>query len=355
MKRLLPVLVVIALVLVLAACSDNKEEDKTTSVSIASITGTTGITGRDITATAGEYTSKTAGELYWYYTATKADSGFNTGAVSELTPLKTTTDDEGNTVADTGIPSEEFGEFSYGKWNFRISAYYYETDEDGTETQVEFYSAQDNYVTLSSSNKTLSVNVTLTQSTGETGEICISGIKFYQKDVTVSDETEDFDISNVNGYLLYYVIDPDEGNVSEESFDPASYWEQDEDKEMLTDSGLLLEDISVGYHQLAIYLVLDYSIYDEETESTESEEETESTESEEVYTPDSYDIIASAYVSDSGVYVRAGAKSVVSGYIQEGLTTTVTISQITAEYTETDSDGEETTTSTVIYPASESE
>ena len=197
---------------------------------------------------------------------------------------------------------------------------------------------------LNSSNKTLSVNVTLTQSTGETGEICISGIKFYQKDVTVSDDTEDFDISNVDGYLLYYVIDQDE--VSSESFDPASYWVQDEEKEMLTDSGLLLDDISVGYHQLAIYLVLDYSIYDEETESTESEE---------VYTPDSYDIIASAYVSDSGVYVRAGAKSVVSGYIQEGLTTTVTISQITAEYTETDSDGEETTTSTVIYPASESE
>lgn len=345
MKKLLPVLVVIALVLVLAACSDNKEEDKTTSVSIASITGTTGITGRDITATAGEYTSKTADELYWYYTATKADSGFNTGAVSDLTPLKTTTDDDGNTVAATGIPSEEFGEFSYGKWNFRISAYYY---EDGTETQVEFYSAQDNYVVLNSSNKTLSVNVTLTQSTGETGEICISGIKFYQKDVTVSDDTEDFDISNVDGYLLYYVIDQDE--VSSDSFDPASYWAQDEDKEMLTDSGLLLDDISVGYHQLAIYLVLDYSIYDEETESTESEEETGST-----YTPDSYDIIASAYVSDSGVYVRAGAESVVSGYIQEGLTTTVTISQITAEYTETDSDGEETTTSTVIYPASESE
>ena len=269
-----------------------------------------------------------------------------------MTPLKTTTDDEGNTVADTGIPSGEFGEFSYGKWNFRISAYYYETDEDGTKTQVEFYSAQDNYVVLNSSNKTLSVNVTLTQSTGETGEICISGIKFYQKDVTVSDDTEDFDISDVDGYLLYYVIDQDE--VSSESFDPASYWVQDEDKEMLTDSGLLLEDISVGYHQLAIYLVLDYSIYEEETESTESDEESEE-ETGSTYTPDSYDIVASAYVSDNGVYVRAGAKSVVSGYIQEGLTTTVTISQITAEYTETDSDGEETTTSTVIYPASESE
>lgn len=311
MRKLLPLLLLF--LVLLFSCDDSS------SGSASSETGSLVlqvITSRD-SVLEGEdaaYETKDADELYWTYTAVKADKGLTTGQVTTATPLYT--DSSGNVLP--GIPGDEFGEFSYGAWTFCLNAYY--IDEE-TGENVAYYKGEETSVTVSSKTNTVSVNVSLVEAGDEedNGELWIYGIVGYEIDDTELSNPIDF--AQVDDYYLYYELNED--------YDPSAIdtenWSLDEDKEMTTSQGLTLS-VEPGYYNLAIYLVTSYvdNLYDD-------------------------DIIASAYLS-TPVLVKPNATASVSGYLVEGVVTAATLEVVTLSSTEYDEDGDAYESESQIYP-----
>ena len=198
--------IALAFLLVLTACSESsKTPDETVEVRLTGKSDA--LAAKALTVTNESYTLAKSGELYWTYTAVKADGYFTTGQTSSETWLSTTTstDEEGNetTTVNPDIPSSLPGKFSVGDWSFTFNAY---TSADMSEDSL-YYQGTECSVTLSSGGEnTVPVNVVLV--TGETGtlEITVSG--FENSDGTTADLT--------GSYTLKYTL---EGGALDEAFD----------------------------------------------------------------------------------------------------------------------------------------
>ena len=229
--------IALAFLLVLSACSESsKTPDETVEVRLTE--NSDALAAKSLTATSGSYSTASSDELYWTYTAVKADSYFSTGQTSSETWVSTSTDDDGNVTVSAGLPESLPGKFSVGAWVFTFNAY---TSADMNDDYL-FYQGTGNSVTLSSGDEnTVSVTVELYEAVkadedGNTyGTLVVYGITF------VSQDGETQTLSDIT---LWYSID--DGTLTE-----------DADEAMLassTDDGLTFEELEPGSHTFYAYV-----------------------------------------------------------------------------------------------------
>ena len=212
-------------------------DDYTVEVSISRSSQSAGssdtLAPKSLTATSGSYSTATSGELYWTYTAVKADSYFATGQTDSETWLSSSTDDDGNVTVSASLPESLPGKFSVGEWIFTFNAY---TSADMSDDYL-FYQGTETSVTLSSGGEnTVSVTVELYEAVkdadeeGNTyGTLVVYGITFTNLD----GETQ-----TLSDITLWYSID--DGTLTE-----------DADEAMLassSESGLTFAELETGYH-----------------------------------------------------------------------------------------------------------
>lgn len=296
MKKLLKtVLCVLSAVLLITACSDSgsASESGTVQATFAGyrLLGSKVAASRDV-STEVTLEAKVASDLYWTYTATNG-----TETVSE-TALNVVDD-----VAQ-GLPTSSFGTFDYGDWTFTVNAY--ESYSDGTFSDP-YYAGIATEVTFDDDNSSVYATVVRYYEDGTQGTLLIY-LTAYQADGEEADAA---------AYTIGYTI------TSET--DAASTTGTDNDNESLSASGLSLS-LDPDYYTVTI--TLSATIDDED--------------------------ITIATAKASNVYILKGGTTSLTADITEGETASITLT-VTVTYTDYDSDGNETTSSTQIYPETESE
>ena len=230
--------IALAFLLVLSACSESsKTPDETVEVRLAE--NSDALAAKSLTATSGSYSTASSDELYWTYTAVKADSYFSTGQTSSETWVSTSTDDDGNVTVSAGLPESLPGKFSVGAWIFTFNAY---TSAEMSDEYL-FYQGIATSVTLSSGGEnTVSVTVELYEAVkdadedGNTyGTLVVYGIKFTNQD----GETQ-----TLSDITLWYSID---GGELTEDADEAMLAESSE-------SGLTFDELEPGSHTFYAYV-----------------------------------------------------------------------------------------------------
>lgn len=198
MKRKLSGLLFLAtMILLIVACNNSiNDADPTAYVNFAK-------SSREISSTVG---IPGAEDYVWYYTATKEDSGLNTGAKSEETPVKED--------SSAGLNDATIGPFSLGNWVFTLNGYTAAKNNHG----VKVYSGTSSVITFSQKGevKTVDVPVDYTGASGN-GTVKFSNIEFITGstikpngiDVIVSNSN---DTEDVTSYTLslnggYYTCD----------------------------------------------------------------------------------------------------------------------------------------------------
>lgn len=296
MKKLLKtVLCVLSAVLLITACSDSgsASESGTVQATFAGyrLLGSKVAASRDV-STEVTLETKAASDLYWTYTATNG-----TKTVSE-TALNVVDD-----VAQ-GLPTSSFGTFDYGDWTFTVNAY--ESYSDGTFSD-RYYAGIATDVTFDDDNSSVYATVVRNYADGTQGTLLIY-LTAYQADGEEADAA---------AYTIGYTITSETG--------AASTTGTDSENESLSDTGLSLS-LDPDYYTVTI--TLSATIDDEDI------------------------IIATAEASN--VYILKGGTTSLTADITEGETASITLT-VTVTYTDYDSDGNATTSSTQIYPETESE
>ena len=128
--------------------------------------------GRDSRDFSASYLVQSYDELYWFYTAKKADNYGTTGATTGLTKAPS----KGN---GKGIGSGTVGPFSQGKWTFTLSAYASLNGNTPDESTC-VYESKEIIVTLKG-GETKAIPVTVSP-VGETGLIKFKDAYFQYKD-----------------------------------------------------------------------------------------------------------------------------------------------------------------------------
>ena len=129
--------------------------------------------GRDSRDFSASYMVQSYDELYWFYTAEKAD---NYGTTGQITTLKEAPSKENG----KGIGSGTVGPFSQGKWTFTLSAYASLNEDKTPKTETCVYKSEEISVTLTG-GETKAIPVTVSP-VGETGLIKFKDAYFQYKD-----------------------------------------------------------------------------------------------------------------------------------------------------------------------------
>ena len=171
---------------------------------------------RSLNVTNPDYDYKSYDNLYWFYTAVKTDGGFDTGKQPTETPLN---------GGNKGLPNE-VGPFSVGAWKFVINAY---TDANKT---TKYFSGVETPVILSSKNRVIKLNVSLTQAEGSTGTLLIKNVKFQNKTYE--------DVPSLDAYKIFVQIDDQEAK-------------EDTNKAVVAETGYS-ETLAIGSHKVIVSL-----------------------------------------------------------------------------------------------------
>ena len=297
MKKLLKtVLCVLSAVLLITACSDSGSASESGKVQATfagyRLLGSKVAASRDV-STEVTLETKAASDLYWTYTATNG-----TETVSE-TALNVVDD-----VAQ-GLPTSSFGTFDYGDWTFTVNAY--ESYSDGTFSDP-YYAGIATEVTFDDDNSSVYATVVRYYEDGTQGTLLIY-LTAYQADGEEADAA---------AYTIGYTI-------TSETDAASTTTGTDSENESLSDNGLSLS-LDPDYYTVTI--TLSATIDDED--------------------------ITIATAEASNVYILKGGTTSLTADITEGETASITLT-VTVTYTDYDSDGNETTSSTQIYPETESE
>lgn len=297
MKKLLKtVLCVLSAVLLITACSDSGSASESGKVQATfagyRLLGSKVAASRDV-STEVTLETKAASDLYWTYKATNG-----TKTVSE-TALNVVSD-----AVAQGLPTSSFGTFDYGDWTFTVNAY--ESYSDGTFSDL-YYDGIATEVTFDGDNS--SVYATVVRYYEDTKGTLLIYLTAYQADGEEADAA---------AYTIGYTIVSETGAASTTT-------DTDGDNESLSTSGLSLS-LDPDYYTVTI--TLSATIDDEDI------------------------IIATAEASN--VYILKGGTTSLTAGITEGETASISLT-VTVTYTDYDSDGNETTSSTQIYPVTESE
>lgn len=179
MKRKLSGFLLLAtMILLIVSCNNSiNDADPTAYVNFAK-------SSREISSTVG---IPGAEDYVWYYTATKEDSGLNTGAKSEETPVKED--------SSAGLNDATIGPFSLGNWVFTLNGYTAAKDNSG----VKVYSGTSSVITFSQKGevKTVDVPVDYTGASGY-GTVKFSNVEFITGS-TIKPNGIDVIVSNSNG------------------------------------------------------------------------------------------------------------------------------------------------------------
>lgn len=156
--------------------------------------------GRDSRDFSASYIVQSYDDLYWFYTAKKADNYGTTGTTNGLTaaPAK----ENGK-----GIGSGTVGPFSQGKWTFTLSAYADLNEDKTPKTETCVYKSEEISVTLNG-GETKAIPVTVSP-VGDKGTIQFKDAYFQYKDG--GKEASKFMIRAVGNKGTTYVLsnDPD--------------------------------------------------------------------------------------------------------------------------------------------------
>lgn len=285
MKKISNMLVLLLAVLVCMtffSCEQASVSDSTVMASIGSVNK---VTSRTLSDDSQSYDEKTKDELFWFYTATKTDGQFSTGATSSWTKLN---------GGSAGLPTS-FGPFSKGSWTFVFNAY---TENEVNEAYL-YYEGSESAVTLDDSNTSVIIKVEPVQQSGTTGTIVVRGLS----------------AGTIDTSALGIVIQLD-------MYDGTTSYTIDTAKASLTSAGLTLSGITAGYNQITIYLVdsSDLSGYDNSSNPVTSvsgmEIKAQVSSDSFAVKPNLYSYITGS-VADGEVTVTTSAFSFYNGYTVE--------------------------------------
>ena len=156
--------------------------------------------GRESRDFSASYMVQSYDELYWFYTAEKAD---NYGTTGQITTLKEAPSKKNG----KGIGSGTVGPFSQGKWTFTLSAYASLNEDKTPKTETCVYKSEEISVTLTG-GETKAIPVTVSP-VGETGLIKFKDAYFQYKDG--GEEASKFMIRAVGSKGTTYVLTNDSG------------------------------------------------------------------------------------------------------------------------------------------------
>lgn len=178
MKRKLSGFLLLAtMILLIVSCNNSiNDADPTAYVNFAK-------SSREISSSVG---IPGAEDYVWYYTATKQDSGLNTGAKSEETPVKTD--------LSAGLNDATIGPFSLGPWKFTLHGYTAAKGNSG----VKVYSGTSSVISFTQKGevKTVDVPVDYTGTSGN-GTLKFSNVEF-KTDSSNKPDGIDVIVSNSN-------------------------------------------------------------------------------------------------------------------------------------------------------------
>ena len=186
-------LLAISLCLFVSCSAENEAVNEMNDVAYV----TFGRESRDFSAS---YIVQSYDELYWFYTAEKAD---NYGTTGQITTLKEAPSKKNG----KGIGSGTVGPFSQGKWTFTLSAYASLNEDKTPKTETCVYKSEEISVTLTG-GETKAIPVTVSP-VGETGLIKFKDAYFQYKDG--GEEASKFMIRAVGSKGTTYVLTNDSG------------------------------------------------------------------------------------------------------------------------------------------------
>ncbi len=188
-------LLAISLCLFVSCSAENEAVNEMNDVAYV----TFGRESRDFSAS---YIVQSYDELYWFYTAEKAD---NYGTTGQITTLKEAPSKENG----KGIGSGTVGPFSQGKWTFTLSAYASLNEDKTPKTETCVYKSEEISVTLTG-GETKAIPVTVSP-VGENGVIQFKDAYFQYKDG--GKEASKFMIRAVGNKGTTYVLSNDEDYI----------------------------------------------------------------------------------------------------------------------------------------------
>lgn len=210
--------------------------------------------GRDSRDFSASYEVQSYDDLYWFYTAKKADNYGTTGATTGAAVNK-----DGETI-NKGVGTKTVGPFSQGKWTFTLSAYADLNEDKTPKTETCVYKSEEISVTLNG-GETKAIPVTVLPA-GDKGTIQFKDAYFQYKDG--GKEASKFMIRAVGNKGTTYVLsnDPDYTTVGEREQKIDITLTKDGDNYnllFLNDNGSTSDSIvtPVGYYTCTAYAYLD--------------------------------------------------------------------------------------------------
>ena len=272
--------IALAVFLVLSACAESsKAPDETvdyTETVEARLARQDVLAVRSLTVTNENYSlDYSTSDLYWTYTAVKADGYFTTGQSSfddDGNPIeaylntKPTTDEDGNGTTEwaAGIPSSLPGKFSVGDWVFTFNAYTsadLSTDEDGTLGSLYYQGVETSVSLYSGSDNTVSVAVNLYEAVKDQ----VDGVNYGKLEISLNKLglAEDFSVS-------VQIDDADATTVAAYTYSSGT-WAMSEDSVdimgMTGDAASYTVSLAAGYHTVKVTAATESASYSDKLDA----------------------------------------------------------------------------------------